>query len=382
MKLLYLYIGHMNRPLDYHEIPVSNDYDVHFDRDSKKLFIRKNPEIPKSIYGNNILDLKLIVGKNGCGKTTILNILGLTAQDLRREFQQYENENEPWQETAHDWFALYHLEDDLFALEGYNPQLLLDVTYLKTHYSVAVQYNFQTNTLEFRDFLQDFRQKETSRKYINQAAYLSYSLEPDCPWYTRPKRQKYEKYDTAFWERNDISQFNFYGIEHFLYLAATNAENFKKLFDNTPAALKAELRLGRNEIDKQNLQRGKNLLAEAIYGEGGTFLPVSMPQLRKVFGNRGKLNDKHSLIIRYLEEMLVYVLKDETIKNQKQFTERGETEEIRYITRRDFLLDFLKHLTRISARPETYKETVVHPYDLQLAKQFCAALEQIPDHFF
>lgn len=383
MKLLYLYIGHMNRPLDYHEIPFSDDYHIHFDRDEKKLLIQKNPEIKKSIYGDNITDLKLIVGKNGCGKTTILNLLGLTAPDLRREFSQYEDENESWPETALDWFALYHLEDDLFALEGYNSQLLLRTSsYLNNHYSAAVQYDFQTSSLNFLDYLQNFREKETRYKYINQAAYLTYSLEPDCPWYFKSKRQKYEKYDIAFLDRYDISQFNFYGVEHFLYLAAKNAEDFRSLFDSTPAALKVELRLERNEVDSLSIHHEKDRLAEAIYGEGRSFLSVSMPQLEKVFGSHSELSYKHSLIIRYLEELLVYAIKEETIKNAKAFTARDGSEEIKYITRRDFLLDFIEQLTRVQARPETYKDTVIHSYDHRLAKQFCAALEQIPDRFF
>lgn len=383
MKLLYLYIGHMNRPLDYHEISFSDDYHIHFDRDSRKLFIHKAAEMHPSIYGDNISGLKLIVGKNGCGKTTILNLLGLTASDLRREFCQYEDENEPRRETAHDWFALYHLEDDLFALEGYDPHLLLkSPVYLNNHYSAAVQYDFQTNTLHFLHYLQEFRKETTGFKYINQAAYLTYSLEPDCLWYFKSKRQKYEKYDTAFIERYDISQFNFYGVEYFLYLAARNADDFRSLFDSTPAALKVELRLEHNEIDRRSIRHEKDLLAEAIYGEGGTFLSVSMPQLEKAFGIYGELNDKHSLVIRYLEELLVYVLKEQEIKNKKSFTAGGDTEDTKYITRRDFLLDFIEQLTHVQARPETYRETVMHPYDLRLAKQFCAALEQIPDHFF
>lgn len=383
MKLLYLYIGHMDRPLDYHEISFSNDFQVHFDRQHRKLLIRKNPEVRRSIYGDNILDLKLIVGKNGCGKSTILNLLGLVAHDLRREFWQYEDENDPWTEKAHDWFALYHLEDNLFALEGYKLPVLLDVSsYVNTHYSVSVRYDFQTHELELVGFLQDARKKETGQRYVDQLAYLSYRLEPDAPWYARSRRQKYEKYDHAFFGRYDISQFNYYGVEHFLYLAAKNEENFRTLFENVPSALKVELRLTRNEIDGQRLRLDDDPLAEAIYGEGRTFLSVSMPQLPKMFHTQGELNYKHSMIIRYLEELLVYSLSEENVKNDRVFTVDGQTEEEKYRSRKDFLLDFIRELTQVPAGPDSYKDTIMHPNDFELAKEFCTAMEQIPDHFF
>ena len=383
MKLLYLYIGHMNRPLDEHEITFSNDYQVHFDRRHKRLLINKNPETQRSIYGERILDLKLVVGKNGCGKSTILNLLGLTAHDLRQEFWQYEDENEPLPKKAHDWFALYHLEDDLFALEGYNLPALLEVaSHVNTHYSVAFRYDFQTHDMTLLDFLQDFQEKDTECRYISQMAYLSYRLEPDAPWYGKQKRRKYEKYDNNFFERYDISQFDYYGVEHFLYLAAKNEDNFRLLFDNTPSALKAELRLSRNEIDGKRFFWEDDPLAEAIYGAGGTFLSVSMPQLQKIFHTNDELNYKHSMIIRYLEELLIYLLNEETVKNDRIFIISGRTEEEKYIQRRDFLLDFIARLTHVPAGPGSYKDTIMHPYDLQLAEQFCTAIERIPDCFF
>ena len=148
MELLYLYIGHMDRLLDYHEISFSNNFDVFFVRETKTLTIRKNEQQKQSIYGENIIDLKLLAGKNGCGKTTILSLLGLSPQNLKNEFEQYSDQSDLCNENAYDWFALYHLEDNLFALEGYNPHIVFESAVInplfwQNYYSVHVLYDFE-----------------------------------------------------------------------------------------------------------------------------------------------------------------------------------------------------------------------------------------------
>lgn len=385
MKLLYLYIGHINRPLAYHEFSFSNDYLVHFDRNSKILNINKNPEKQVFAYADNISDLKLLVGKNGCGKSTILSLLGLSPQDLRHEFLQYENNYFPTQEQAYDWFALYHLENDCFALEGYNPSLLLENCgySLQNHYSVSFRYDFAENQIKNVVLLQESRDSATNRKHINHLALLFYRLEPTVSWYIHPKRKRHDPYNACFFERYDISQLSYYAIEHFLYLVAQKDAEFRPFFDNTPSALTVRLSLEHSSINDLILTHQEDSLAKRIYGNLHSFLSMPVQQLKMPPHHSDELNCCHSMIIRYLEELLVFSLKENPAENEKSYTILQEaSESVRYTKRRDFLLDFIGRLTNTPAPPDSYKNTIMDSYDLYLAKQFCAALEQIPERFF
>lgn len=384
MKLLYLYIGHVGRPLAYHEFSFSDDYLVHFDRENKTLDIRKSPHPQVFAYGENITGLKLLVGKNGCGKSTILSLLGLSPHDLRNEFLQYKDASSPTQEQAYDWFSLYHLEGDLFALEGYNPSVVVKTGFcLQNHYSVSFRYDFTNHQFLDIDVLQESRNPETNQKHVNQLNCLFYSQEPSVPWYARPKRQKSDPYNVCFFPRYDISQVGYYAVEHFLYLAAQKDKEFYPFFDNDPAALTATLKLRRNDINDLTLFHQDNSLAEAIYGSGQSFLSLPVLALEKQFGRQSELSCCHSMVIRYLEELLVFSLKEHPIQNERVFVDQADAgEAVRYAKRRDFLLGFIESLTKTPAPPDSYKNTVMDSYDLYLAKQFCAALEQIPEQFF
>lgn len=386
MKLLYLYIGHMDRLLDYHEISFSNSFDVSFVRNTKTLIIRENEQKKQSIYGENILDIKLLAGKNGCGKTTILNLLGLPSQELKKEFEQHSDRCQLCSKNAYDWFALYHLEDDLFALEGYNPHVVLELSitnpyYLQNYYSVHFVYDFEHYTLSSVEVLQDAKDKNTGYRYSDLMSYLFYYLESDISWYSRPKRRKNNPYENFFFQRYDISKFSFFAVEYFLYRAAKG--EFNKLFDSNPTSLKIEVEIGQHNI--LNLEQ-ENKMEQLIYGECGSFISLADSVIDEMFKNSHKLTHKHTMIIRYLEELLVYLLNESPVDNPEKFQDEESTdetfdEEKKYRSRKEFLLRFMEYLTKTPAAEAVYKDVVMYPNDLGLAQQFCEALEQIPDEF-
>ncbi len=71
MKLLYLWIENHKDMIKNQSFNISSSYHIDFNIDFNRLHISKNKEYIENFYGNNILDITAIVGRNGVGKTTI-----------------------------------------------------------------------------------------------------------------------------------------------------------------------------------------------------------------------------------------------------------------------------------------------------------------------
>ncbi len=144
-ELIYLYIGNIGRDIKECGIEFSNRYKVFYNKKRKTIYIEKKLENNNVDYGKNINNLKLLVGRNGCGKSTILDLLGTIRDDREIEFPVLVTKN-------CSWFALYHLYDNIFVIEGYNPNMILEVQdkceiYLKKEYSAVIKYDMKKKSI-------------------------------------------------------------------------------------------------------------------------------------------------------------------------------------------------------------------------------------------
>jgi ABC-type transporter Mla maintaining outer membrane lipid asymmetry ATPase subunit MlaF len=107
--------------IDNTEINFSKNYEVTYDSKHRDLKIKekKNPN-KIHIYGDNIQDINVLVGKNGIGKSTIMRLLGLPEKDRSQyySFLKEKEEGNLQELTITKWFAIYHLYGDNFAIEG------------------------------------------------------------------------------------------------------------------------------------------------------------------------------------------------------------------------------------------------------------------------
>lgn len=74
------------RNLENFSLNLDSNYNVKFNIESgeRKLTIEKNEEVEKeNFYGENIDSINLLIGKNGSGKTSIVNIFGILEGDKR-----------------------------------------------------------------------------------------------------------------------------------------------------------------------------------------------------------------------------------------------------------------------------------------------------------
>lgn len=113
MELLFIYVKTVRGQSYDLEFAFNGSYKVAYNKKDKKIDIGPNDNSASGLFDKHITNINAVVGRNGVGKSTLLSLLGLQKIDRRFELSPAE------------WFAVYHLEDDLFAVEGYNSELLL-----------------------------------------------------------------------------------------------------------------------------------------------------------------------------------------------------------------------------------------------------------------
>ncbi|MBD7910038.1 ATP-binding protein [Clostridium sp. Sa3CVN1] len=82
---------------------------------NEKLVIENKISYMDRIYPKNINNITVLLGKNGSGKTTILDILGMNRDD--RCYESIKRKDRSRSEVVDSYFMLYHIQDDYFCIE-------------------------------------------------------------------------------------------------------------------------------------------------------------------------------------------------------------------------------------------------------------------------
>lgn len=84
MQLIYIYANVRSRNINT-EINFDSPFEMSFQSESGNLLINRKKDFNRieNFYGKNICNFDVLVGKNGFGKSTILELIGLKREDLR-----------------------------------------------------------------------------------------------------------------------------------------------------------------------------------------------------------------------------------------------------------------------------------------------------------
>lgn len=119
MELIYSYVHSCWGEEFNLGLNLSRKYHADFIFNEKKIKIKKTPnKNMESFFGSNISNVSAIIGRNGVGKSTILNMLGLQRLD----------HNDLYRNDGTIWFCLYHIQDNDFAIEGVAPVSFFDTS--------------------------------------------------------------------------------------------------------------------------------------------------------------------------------------------------------------------------------------------------------------
>lgn len=120
-ELVYTYIEKMDTGIKNSEISFSEEHK--FRMKERTLFYVENKN--KRFFGEKISNLSLLVGKNGIGKSSILDLIS------------FSNKNINLRRGRNSYFNIFHIKDNLFLVDG-SPSLIDKIENLSTEKGLFV----------------------------------------------------------------------------------------------------------------------------------------------------------------------------------------------------------------------------------------------------
>lgn len=164
MKLLYVYIEKFGNVFKNQFFNFSDEYIVNYNVEKQEISIEKNKSYLENFYGKVISDITAIVGENGVGKTTLLDLIGRTYKD-RLELSNISNN-----EILDKYFIIYHVVDNIFYFEGSGN---ISISNCKEDSNVQEKSNSRFNSFYFKKVDIDYKIFEYINDVNEKIVYLN-----------------------------------------------------------------------------------------------------------------------------------------------------------------------------------------------------------------
>ena len=200
-ELIYMFFNRIESLpyLQNQGIRLSNKYDIKVDVDGfgycTNIYISEKEDIYENIYSNVIKNINVLVGINGMGKTTLLNIVGSTRNERKSKLSQWV------------FFCIYKV-DDYFVIEGNDKDFIKEAVDNFEHphgihpeYSIKCSYNFDKQRFCFENLCFEM-DKESS---INKILYYKDRSNHLVGWSNKNNRYDDATDYNVFVERQIIS---------------------------------------------------------------------------------------------------------------------------------------------------------------------------------
>ena len=381
MELIYMYLGNINRSLNNQGILFSRKFNVNYNAESRELTISKQETNGINIYGEQIENLNLLVGQNGTGKSTILDLLGLPRQN-RLELLPLQKDNE----HKYTWFAVYHLWDNLFAVEGYWIEMLRlfdkDSKSWQSCYTAAIRYDLNSGySISEPEFLQFVYSDDEDEALVpNRLFYILYEPERSTNWYSKsyhiPKLNDSYDHIKRIYAGHGLSNSNFEGIVRYLYDSVHDRQFASKIASKLGTEITIQLKqTNKSEfthfvdetVDQQlsasSSHSKKEILEKLLYGNRISLMDSGSFAFTYLHSAKEKIQFTYSemMVLIYLEELVCYFIFENNIWPEEY---RGENI---YHQRKEYLLEILKDCNST---------------DYSLAKEIIKGIKMIPDRYF
>lgn len=139
MELVYIYIQNFDNIFSEQQMNFSNNYHINIDYKTKELIIMNKKSNINNFYSNNIKNITMLLGENGSGKTSVLDILGMTSEDRKANYER---------NKKNSYLILYSIGNDEFLLEYVGSNILKQISNIDPKYYEYIDSNVENFGIE------------------------------------------------------------------------------------------------------------------------------------------------------------------------------------------------------------------------------------------